>query len=287
MTNTLTRSQARTWTLSAQIASAICVLGAVALGIVGLPSPQPGAAIEQARAQAWPAGSGVSVPGTAGKGGVSSGTEPGDGGAIDSEGLAQRFALLDNAPKVVDNSSPAETQPDPDSPPAASNDGLIVKRVRYIGFINDPTTRHAFIRIDGKQRIVAEGGVVKSGDEQFSDLTVERVTAQNLFLTDGQTRAVVPLAIKSGPSVTMVTGDQIAVATTTKGDESLLTPEEEATIAALPPRQQPGARRRLEREKRGLPAEERRRPQPEALVTVRGSMNASGSAPSRRERQND
>ena len=54
---------------------------------------------------------------------------------------------------------------------------------------------------------------------------------------------------------------------------SLLTAEDEARIAAMPPRQQPLARRRLERERRGLPPDKERRRNPQPQVTVKASFN--------------
>ncbi len=289
MSNTLTRSQARTWTLSAQLASLACVLGAVALGVIGLPAPQQGAALERARASAGPGGARPGAGEGAGRN-PSSSPAP-DDADIDTAALAQRLALLDNAPVPVNNKGPevVEKSGDDEPAPTDANDGLIVKRVRYIGFINDPDNRHAFIRIDGKQRIVALGAVARSGNEEFPDLTLERITPQHIILSDGETRASVPLAARSGQSVTMVSGDEVAVADALKPQgDSLLTPEEEAEIAALPPRQQPLARRRLEREKRGLSSDpEPRRPRPEPLVSVRGGMSGDSNRPNRRLRDDD
>jgi hypothetical protein len=282
MTTPLTRSQAKRWTIGAQAGALICVLGAVGVGVIGLPEHSPGAVLEQARANAWP----INTP-------KAGGAEPDDvsdargRSGIDTLGLAQRFALMDNAPvpQVAVEPDPDETPPVVDPVPDDSNI-TILRRVRYIGFINDARTQHAFIRIDGKQRIVSTGGIAKSGDEQFPDLRVERITPNLIILSDGETRAGVNLAeTRSGPSITMVSGDEVAVAPAASENGSLLTAEEEAQIAALPVRQQQMARRRLEREKRGLPPENsNRRPTPEPLVTVRGSMDPNAETPSRRTR---
>lgn len=278
MSNTVTRSQARTWTIGAQIASGLCVLGAVALGVIGLPEPTPGAALEQAKSSL-----NARLPGPAGEDPATDGELPTESADVDTMGLAQRLALVDNAPTPV-ITPPEEPVEGVDPPQPGPVNAEIVKRVRYIGFINDPDTRHAFIRIDGKQRIVPLGGIAAAGDDQFPDLTLERVTPQLIVLTDGETRASVNLANRSGQSVTMIDGGEVNSASSENENGSLLTAEDEEMIASLPPRQQPGARRRLERERRGLPPEVvRPRPQPQA--TVRGSISRDGEQPVRRLRE--
>jgi hypothetical protein len=272
MTNTISRSQAKTWTLGAQLASVVFVLGAVALGVVGLPEPKTGATIDTTN-------NGLSgMPGMP----TPTGRAQDDGShqpaVIDTIGLAQRFALLDNAPNIVDN-TPTETSIETNENTAIVDDGEIVKRVRYIGFINDPQSRHAFIRIDGKQRIVSLGQIAKAGDSSFPDLTIERIMPAYIVLTDGKKRAQIQLATRVGQSITMAGGGKVDVALAAENG-SLLTADDEAAIAAMPPRQQPRARARLERERRGLPPDkENRRPTPEPLATVRSGFN--------RDRQNN
>ena len=279
MSTPLTPSQAKLWTVGAQVASLILVLSAVTVGIVGLPEHAPGSSLEKAKANAWPTQS-PENPSGVGQ------SNAGDRAEIDTLGLAERLALLDNAPVPVDNTViETPTEPESSDPGPTYGAGLIVRRVKYIGFINSAKTQHAFIRIDGKQRIVRMGEIAKSGDEQFDDLKVERITPNRIVLSDGENTAEIRLADKSGPSVTMVSGDDVAVAAAEPEDPTKLTDEEEAMIASLPARQQPMARRRLEREKRGLPAEkENRRPTPEPLVTVRGSLNRNGPSPRRQNR---
>lgn len=277
MTNTLSRTQAKKWTLGAQIASAAFVLGAVALGVVGLPEPvanspmnttgnpfagMPGADFDPNAANA------------------TSNTKSTSSTQIDTLGLAQRFARLDNAPKI-------ETNVEIDDTPIArssdgeenTNPGDIAKRVRYIGFINDPDTRHAFIRIDGKQRVVSLGQVAKAGEDGFSDLTVERITPNHIVLTDGESRAKVKMANRTGQSITMIDGGKVDVSPAAENG-SMLSAEDEARILAMPARQQPLARRRLERERRGLPPdkERRRQPQAETKPVFVGSFNKKKSS---------
>ncbi len=263
-TQTISRSQAKAWTLGAQLVSAGFVLGAVALGIIGLPESTIGPAID-------PTGnpSGHLPTNPPAQSSKASSTDPASIARIDTLGLAERFALLDNAPALAE--PVAATEPEPEPEPARV-DNEIVKRVRYIGFINEPGLRHAFIRIDGKQRIVALGEVAKAGAPEFSDLTVERITPNHIVMTDGDKRAQIMLATRTGQSITLIGGGQVEVAAAPENG-SVLTAEDEANILALPPRQQPLARRRLERERRGLPPEkEYRRPAAKPLGTARGSL---------------
>ncbi len=267
-TKTISRSQAKAWTLGAQVASVGFVLGAVALGIIGLPGPPIDPAIDPANN---PSGnpSGNLPINTITQSPNASATGPAGIARIDTLGLAERFALLDNAPTIAEPVAAAEPDPDPEP---ARVDNEIVKRVRYIGFINEPGSRHAFIRIDGKQRIVGLGEVAKAGAPEFSDLTVERITPNHIVMTDGDKRAQIMLATRTGQSVTLIGGGQVEVAAAPENG-SVLTAEDEAHIQALPPRQQPLARRRLERKRRGLPPEkERRRPVAKPLGTARGSL---------------
>ncbi len=273
MTNTISRSQAKTWTLVAQLASVVFVLGAVALGVVGLPEPSTGATVDPANNAPFNSKPGANQNQSSKGSKKGSGSESGSSIAIDTTGLALRFALLDNAPRIIDNTviEPEDDSSDPEGEPV--NDGTIAKRVRYIGYIKDPNTKHAFIRIDGKQRIVSQGGTAKAGSDDFDDLTVERITPLHIIMSDGEKRAQIKLATRSGQSITMIDGGEVEIAPAAENG-SLLTAEDEAKIAAMPARQQPGARRRLERERRGLsPENENRRPTPEPLAEFRGGFN--------------
>jgi hypothetical protein len=278
MTNTLTRTQARRWTLGAQLASALFVLAAVALGVVGLPEPRSDASLESTNtnpAANLPDAGSINNESTTDLANTTS-----QAVSIDTLGLAERLSLLKNAPAIVEK-TPTTADPIDISTgkedPTIDADGTIAKRVRYIGFINDPAKRHAFIRIDGKQRIVALGEVAAAGNPEFADLTLEKIMPQYIVLSDGQVRAQIKLATRVGQSITMAGGEKVDVAkAATNG--SLLTAEDEANIAAMPPRQQPLARRRLERERRGLPPDkERRRPVAEPLGTARANFNGNRS----------
>jgi len=267
MSNSITRTQAKSWTLAAQLASVVFVLSAVALGIIGLPEPKTSVAVDQTNQPFIADNTQINA---------NSSNNPSVAGfddlmSIDTLGLAERLALLDNAPVLV-NKEPVETNTDPDPNPEPTDDGEIAKRVRYVGFINDPITQHAFIRIDGKQRIVALGGTARSGNEDFPDLIIERITPDAIVLNDGERRGRVPLAKRSDQSITMAGGAPVEVVSSNENSTGL-TEEDEARIAAMPARQQPMARRRLERERRGLPPEnENRKPTPKPQREYRGGF---------------
>ncbi|MBL4698279.1 MAG: hypothetical protein JKX70_05535 [Phycisphaerales bacterium] len=272
MSNTLTRTQAKKWTLGAQVASGVFVLLAVMLGLGALSMPKPthGDGINGAGNGHTPLPGLDYTQNTANSDGLAQSISS---QTIDTIGLAQRFALLENAPIIPDNTV---VEPDPISAEnTGSNDsGEIAKRVRYIGFINDPNALHAFIRIDGKQRIVAMGQMAKAGSDDFEDLTVEKITAEYIVMSDGQDRAQIKMASRTGQSVTLIEGGSVDVATERNNNGSMLSAEDEATIAALPSRQQPRARIRLERERRGLPPDKvRNRKTPKPLGTARAGFS--------------
>ncbi|MDF1808288.1 MAG: hypothetical protein P1U42_01180 [Phycisphaerales bacterium] len=268
MSNNITRSQAKSWTLAAQLASVVFVLCAVALGIVGLPEPKTNAIIDQTN-QPMMMDNSQSRANSTNPNSINDGLT--SMMAIDSLGLSERLALLDNAPVMV-NKEPVDTTDFDPEPEQNIDDGEIAKRVRYVGFINDPDNRHAFIRIDGKQRIVALGSTARSGNEDFPDLIVERITPDAIVLNDGERRGRVPLASRSNQSITMAGGAPVEVVESAAASTGL-TEEDEARIAAMPARQQPLARRRLERERRGLPPEnENRKPTPKPQREYRGGF---------------
>lgn len=271
MSASISRNQAKKRTVVAQAASALLVLGVVAIGIIGLPQPKsPGAISSTDHAP-------VGMPGMPGfENTRPTSPKPKANTAkvsIDPRGLAQRLSLLDNAPAIIGNPIANDIIDIVEDTQEPLDDGLIVKRVRYIGFINDPDTRHAFIRIDGKQRIVALGGIAKAGQDGFNDLRVDQISPRHIMLSDGETRARVSLANRTGQSITMISGEQVEV-TPAAENGSLLSAEDEARIEAMPPRQQPMARRRLERERRGLPPnKEYRAKYSPPVKTARTSFN--------------
>lgn len=283
MTNPLTRSQAKTWTIGAQAGALLCVLGAVAVGMVGLPEHEKGATLTKTRNNALPLGT---TPGA----GDSDQREidPYRSQSVDTIGLAERLSLLDNAPNIPQEPvEPIIEDEDEDDDLPSVDDANLLRRIKYVGFINSSSSQHAFIRIDGKQRIVSVGQIAKAGEDQFEDVRIDRVTPNYIRVSDENGDATIDLASKTSAAVTMVNGDDVAPIAVQPESGSLLTPEEEAYIESLPPRQRQPARRRLEREKRGLPPEnENRRPTPEPLVKIRGNTSVDGQ-PANVQRRND
>mgnify|MGYP003662977982 CR=1 FL=1 len=263
MTNPISRSQARSRTLGAQAACVLFVLAAAGIGVAGLPSPPSQAAVDLTATNTTNTG------GLTGSSGINQGTNAqspnGQGdlfaaAQVDTIGLAQRLAMLDNAPVI--NTKPVTQTPtgeDPEPEPVAA-DGLIARRVQYIGYISNPPTQHAFIRIDGKQRVVVSGGIAKSADESYPDLTIKSISPKSIQLSDGETSVAIALANRIGQSITMAGGEEVEVAAE-KPNGSLLTEEDEKYLESLDPGLRPSSRRRLERERRGLPPRETRQPQ--------------------------
>ena len=284
MTNPLTRAQAKKWTMGAQLASGVCVCGAIALGVIGLPAANSQTMLNNAgNTTGNPAMNPTSSanPSTTDLG---KSTDSKQSTQIDTLGLSQRFSLLSNAPVQVNTVVSIDPEPTTTEPEQAVGTE-IAKRVRYIGFINEPDNAHAFIRIDGKQRVVAVGSIAKAGQPGLADLTVERISATQIVFTDGNGRARVELADRIGQSITMVTGTKVDV-TLAAANGSLLTAEDEARIAAMPPRQQPGARRRLERERRGLDPADPPVRIAKPLVEVRAGFSKNSSQ-NQSQRRND
>ncbi len=205
MTQPMTRSNA---VLTAQITRAAVVVlgvGAVALGLTGLPDrplPPEGSTLP---------GPGV-PPGMAGAGtGGTSVLKPVAFGPVDAGGLAARFAMLDNAPKIpdakgviVNTDTGLESRPVQESPAA----GAIVDRVRFLGVVRLGDRDAAFINVDGRQRFVQEGArLAPPADRpEFAELVVERITATMIMVGDGTTREHLGLAARVGPAVTMADG---------------------------------------------------------------------------------
>ena len=276
MTNPISRSQARNRTLGAQAACVLFVLAAAGIGVAGLPSPPSQAAVDLTATNTTNTGDLTGGTGfTGGNQGINSQSpnEQGDlfaSAQVDTIGLAQRLAMIDNAP-VIDTKAAIQTptgeDPEPEPVPA---DGLMARRVQYIGYISNPPTQHAFIRIDGKQRVVVSGGIAKSADESYPDLTVKSISPKSIQLSDGEASVTIALANRIGQSITMAGGEKVEVAAE-KPNGSLLTEEDEEYIESLNPGLRPSTRRQLERERRGLPPREVRQPQRSNTFDVGGN----------------
>lgn len=253
MSTIISRTKAKRLTLVYQIAALLCVLGAVAIGVLGLPDS---ATTKQLNSVSQPPSSpipGINTPvdqfGNIQTTSPQTKEEPAV--RINPGSIAARFSMLDNAPQtdipqetVVDIETPTETEAVPTS-------GTLAKRVRYTGYIQDSDQALAFIRIDGTQRIVAEGGTARAGSMGLDDLTIKAVRPKFILVSDGITDDRIQLADKTGPSITMSSADVVVETLPTREEDVVLTPEEIERLEKMPARQRAMQERILRRQKMG------------------------------------
>lgn len=251
MSTTISRTKAKRLTLLYQFIAGVCVLGAIALGVVGLPESATAAKISSVSDTASNTpNQGDQAPQ---QGNVGSVSKQRTRARVDPESIAARLAMLDNAPEVttVPDTTPTTTDP---APTATTEQGTLAKRVRYTGYIEDSELPMAFIRIDGTQRIVPEGGVAQAGSIALDDLTVKGVRPGFILITDGQIEERIKLSTRTGPSVTMSGGGEVEIVRIPqKESEVILSPEQLAELAEMPPRQRAMRERILRREAMGKP----------------------------------
>lgn len=244
MSTIISRTKAKRLTIIYQAAAALFLLLAIGLGVIGLPESATVAQIDQV-AQAPSTNSSVNPPVNNNSSEIVRTTPRVDAGSI-----AARFSLLDNAPVnevISDPITPAYT------PPEVSDDsGMLLKRIRYTGYISDDQQPLAFLRIDGIQRIVAQGGVARAGSMGLDDLTIKAVRPKFILVTDGQVEDRIELASKTGPSISMSGGADIDIPTIpTREEDVVLTPEELEQLNAMPARQRAIRETMLRRQKVG------------------------------------
>lgn len=234
-------------TLLFQVGCAVAIAGAVGAGVFGLPGQA-----DQGEVQS------VSTPGSI-DAGAQGGTQSKPGSLppvsrVDARSISDRLALLDNAPVVQE----PEATTDESAPEAPTDEGqddsaAIIKRVKYLGYITEGDAPLAFIKIDSAQRIVREQAIVPAGSEGLDDLEVVAIRPNFIVLTDGEQRAKIRLASRTGPAIATTGGDEID-SRPTREQDVVLTPEELESIAHLPPRQRAVRERLLKRQKIGRPA---------------------------------
>lgn len=208
MTQPMTRTNAVLTTQITRAAAVVLAIGAVAMGLTGLPDralPAPGSTL--------PGASGGVPPGMppAGQTSETGRLIPTSFGPVDAGGLAARFAMLDNAPKIPDAVGvTVTTDAGPEiinavESPAASG---IVDRVRFLGVVRLGDRNAAFVNVDGRQRFVQEGArLAPPADRpEFPELVVERIMGTVLVVGDGIRRERLSIAERTGPSVTMADG---------------------------------------------------------------------------------
>lgn len=252
MSNTITRTKAKRLAIVYQLAAGACVLGAVAVGVFGLPEPASAAQMKNV-AESGPIGIVGITPDANSNPNTNLQTQHQT--RVDPRSIAARLAMLDNAPTRPEQ---ADSTPDlSDTAVAISNESNpISKRVRYTGYIEDSQQPMAFLRIDGAQRIVPKGGIARAGSLGLDDLTIKGVEPEYIIVTDGQTDERINLAASNGAAVTMASGADVVVAQVpTRLEDVVLSPEELAEIAKLPGRKRAIREKMLRREKLGVPPE--------------------------------
>ncbi len=204
MPTAISRTQAKRRAIAAQGIAVIVFVGGVALGIAGLPDQTVatptiiGTANAPANTQKTPNG----------QQNLNSATM-----SIHVGSLAQRLSMTDNAPEIPKVEPPVAIE-DP-APTDNEDTGEIIKRLRYIGYVGESGSHAAFVRLDGTQRIVREGGTIQGQDEFLDDLTVKTIRPGYLIATDGERSVRIPLSKRSGKSITMANGNDITPATIT------------------------------------------------------------------------
>ena len=249
MSTIITRTKAKQLTLLYQVTAAGCVLGVIAIGILGLPEPAAWAqinSVSQPPAQPPQQGDPLDTTGT------SNAALETQQSRIDPGSIGARLAMLDNAPLVTVVVDPVPTTGPED--PVPEELGSLAKRVRYTGFINDSEQKLAFIRIDGTQRIVAEGSIARAGSLGLDDLTIKAVRPKYILVSDGQIEDQIPLAAKNGASITLSSGgDVVAPPERQTLADMVLSEEELAELEKLPARQRKVRENMLRRQKLGRP----------------------------------
>ncbi len=188
MTN---RSQAKRITLGAQVASLVLVAAAVGVAALGLPVGDDAGGFTPVE---------VSLP-TLSDGGQ--GHDP-DGNVpnfrrVDFPGIVERFGLVGNAPGVKANPGAGEPGPGTLITPAGGPSG---DETRYLGMIQIGARRSAMLVIDGKQRIVSQGGQATNADGEA--IRVLNVQPDYVTLNENGTRTRVEKGVREMSAVTTI-----------------------------------------------------------------------------------
>lgn len=238
MSSTLTRTKAKHWTLAAQGTALVLLVAGVALGVTGLPEQSlPTAAVVEE----------VNGP-------ANSGAKPGRAPILDTRvevaSLAERLSMVDNAPKLPEAAVVVETRKTPE-PGGDDENGEIPKRLRFIGYVAEGSNHAAFVRLDGVQRIVREGGMIISPDENLSDLTIKTIRPKYIVATDDKGEARVLLGTRTGQTITMANGNDITPAAVAPDDAKNYDERILGDPSRVPEREIERRRRTLDRALRG------------------------------------
>lgn len=111
----------------------------------------------------------------------------------DLDGIGSRMMLVSNSPKIAAVEAVDPTVPPP-PPPSSVKD-----HVKFLGIVADGAKLFALIAIDGKQRIVAVGDVIKlSGD---TTATITEITPDSVSIDDGKKVEKIDIAHRTGSVV--------------------------------------------------------------------------------------
>ena len=111
----------------------------------------------------------------------------------DLDGIASRLVLVSNSPKIT---PPEVVDPAVPPPPPPSS---VRDHVKFLGVVADGAKLYALIGIDGKQRIVGFGDIIKLAGGMTA--TVTEITADSVSIDDGKKIEKIEIAHRSGSSV--------------------------------------------------------------------------------------
>lgn len=258
MSRTIDRTNAKRYAAIFQIGALACVLGAVAVGVIGLPGLEPPSELMQVSETAvhqQVQSSDASEPSTTDQYRHS----------MDPRSVADRLSLADNAPElpksepdVVEN----ETSDQVEEP--APSSGALMKRLRYLGYISEGKQPLAFVRFDSRQHIVRPGQQLNAGDDaEGGDAYIVTIGPEFLVARENEDGLAIkiPLKEKIGPSIAVVTTQpELDVGSLDPSEITPamiraveLTPEEIESLSGLLPHERALQERVLKRQKLGLP----------------------------------
>lgn len=203
MTRMIRRETAARYARTAQAACAVLAVAAVAVAGLGFPGkgandlatlPDPGSG--------------------AAKGTKALGAPPSAAEGVNFDGIGQRLALIDNAPKPAPP-APLETSENPVEVAKPVEQG-----VKFLGAIIEPTRRVALVSVNGKQRMLAAGQSLKLGTDEHADtLQVVSVDDDAVTIEDKGGRRRIDKSVRSGPAITTVASAAVAGTEAPRGAE--------------------------------------------------------------------
>ena len=288
MSSPLTRSRATRLSLLYRLGSVLCVVLAGALWVVGIPGLENPAQLREVSRGVGPTPGDTPDPDQSGDD-TGSGVTRLTGPRPDPDAISARMALIDNAPQPPE----PEPEPKPDNEGDDGSDdepterpGIVVKRVHYLGHIEDGGDGLAFVRFDGGQRIVREGETLIAADPDEPDVELVAVRPRFIVVDDGTGRQRIRLKARTGPSIAVTdgSGEDIESQPRTMADVELSEAELER-LSKLPPRQRALQERILKRRKLGRPIERQRLRDKEPVGRVNTSIRGNRATRVERARE--